>query len=255
MGGSIRLQRERVLPRKLPPGKIPWSSCNFTAAGLANMHAQQHHSGGLLSWRLLGWIMLSALAHLLLLSMGGGATPNIIAPQTRLFIADIRYVTPESTRPEPTVQAVPENKKQTPVTDSPQPAPAQEATTARTPPPAVVELPFPFDAYYSASEVDVRAQPANDVALVYPWVEYKLRVSGVVQLTLLINERGGLDKVTVIDAKPPGVFEDAALEAVNKLQFTPALKNGQPVKSRKTIDVVFDPSDQAKPPASKQTGF
>jgi protein TonB len=215
------------------------------------MHAQQHHSGGLFSRRLLGWITFSALAHVLLLSMGGGTRPNIIAPQTRPFIAEIRYVTPENTHPEPAVQTAKENEKQTPVTDSPQPAPAQEATTARTPPPAAVELPFPFDAYYNASEVDVRAQPTNDVALVYPWVEYKLRVSGVVQLTLLINERGGLDKVTVIEARPPGVFEDAALEAVNKLQFTPALKNGQPVKSRKTIDVVFDPSEQAKPPASK----
>jgi protein TonB len=215
------------------------------------MHVEIHHPSGLLSWRLLGWITVSALVHLLVLSMGGGTAPAVFASHSRPFIADIRYITPEIARPEQAVQAAPENEKQAPLADPPPPDPAQEATTARTPPKAVVELPFPLDPYYSASEVDVRAQPTNDVALVYPWVEYKLRVSGVVQLTLLINERGGLDKVTVIEAKPPGVFEDAALEAVNKLQFTPAQKNGQPVKSRKTIDVVFDPNQQIKPPASR----
>lgn len=205
----------------------------------------------MLSRRLLGWIMLSALVHLLVLAMGGGTAPAIIAPHTRPFIADIRYVTPEIIDPVEVPEPQPDIETQAPAKEPSSPAPGQEATTARTPPQAVVELPFPFDVYYSASEVDVRAQPANEVSLVYPWVEYKLRVSGVVQLTLLINEHGGLDKVTVIDATPPGVFEEAALAAVNKLQFTPALKNGQPVKSRKTIDVVFDPSEQPKPPAPR----
>mgnify|MGYP001568255292 CR=1 FL=1 len=215
------------------------------------MHVEHHHPGGPLSKHLLGWITLSALAHLLVLSMGGGTVPTLIAPHTRPFIADIRYITPEITRPEEAPQPVPDIDKQAPATDLPPPESAQEATTARTPPQAVIELPFPFDAYYNPGEVDVRAQPTNEVLLVYPWVEYKMRVSGVVQLTLLINERGDLDKVTVIEAKPRGVFEEAALEAVSKLQFTPALKNGQPVKSRKTIDVVFDPSEPLRQPASR----
>jgi len=37
------------------------------------------------------------------------------------------------------------------------------------------------------------------------------------------------------------VFEEAALDAVRSLQFSPAMRFGQRVKSQKTIEVEFDP--------------
>jgi outer membrane biosynthesis protein TonB len=44
------------------------------------------------------------------------------------------------------------------------------------------------------------------------------------------------------------VFEDAALEAVRALKFLPAIKNGLPVKNRKTIEVNFDPYEKINTP-------
>jgi len=63
-----------------------------------------------------------------------------------------------------------------------------------------------------------------------------------------VNERGGIDKTVVVDSAPPGVFEEAALQAVTELAFSPALKNGIPVKNRKTIEVTFDPYETIRTP-------
>ncbi|MBM3344033.1 MAG: hypothetical protein FJY56_18260 [Betaproteobacteria bacterium] len=61
---------------------------------------------------------------------------------------------------------------------------------------------------------------------------------------LFIGETGELDRFELVGASPKGLFEQAAQEAVGQLLFHPAVKNGQPVKSQKTIDVVFDPNQK-----------
>jgi hypothetical protein len=51
----------------------------------------------------------------------------------------------------------------------------------------------------------------------------------------------------VLEATPPGVFEEAALTATQALQFRPARKYGRNVKSQKTIEVTFDPYESVRP--------
>jgi len=53
---------------------------------------------------------------------------------------------------------------------------------------------------------------------------------------------GKLDRVELLDATPKGIFENEALATVSKLYFYPATRYGRPVKSQKTIEVVFDPN-------------
>jgi len=206
------------------------------------------------SARLLGWVTVSVLAHLLALSAGGGTAPTnarYLPPLT----ADIRYLPPEPEIKAPA--AVPglepdiEMSRLAP--EPPRPQPPRESTSIQTPPEAAVELPFPFQAYFSARDLDVRAEPANDVLLYYPPLAYHRRLSGVVRMTLYINERGGLDRATLDDATPAGVFEESAREAVNKLLFHPATRSGRPVKSRKSIEVVFDPNETFLKPAEAKS--
>jgi TonB family protein len=136
-----------------------------------------------------------------------------------------------------------------------EPRDAAQETTARTSTPAAQASPprprgavpesqafgLPIDRYYTSREVDSRAEPTNQPALVYPQEAYQARVRGKVALRVLINQHGGVDGVTVLEAEPRGVFEAAALEAVQALAFSPALLAGRPVKSQKTLEVVFDP--------------
>ena len=112
--------------------------------------------------------------------------------------------------------------------------------------PATLNL--PLDIYYASSEVDARAEPLNEVNLVYPLLPYQQRIYGVVWLTLFVNELGGIDKILVTDSSPAGVFDDAALQAVTELKFSPAIKDGISVKNRKTIKVVFDPYENINVP-------
>lgn len=98
-----------------------------------------------------------------------------------------------------------------------------------------------LDQYYTSSELDVRAEPLNEVDLIYPQRAYQSRTRGKVAVRILINERGGIDDVTVLRAEPRGVFEEAALAATRALQYSPAMRHGRSVKSQKTVEVAFDP--------------
>lgn len=97
------------------------------------------------------------------------------------------------------------------------------------------------EVFYRGSEVDERAEALNVVDVAYPEAALAGRVSGVVVLRLLIDHRGTLREVSVRSAQPPGVFEEAALQAARELRFRPALRNGVPVGSIKVLEVPFDP--------------
>lgn len=221
------------------------------------------------------WVGASMLAHLLVLSLGGGTAPAIGPNRQIPLTVDISYIAPEAPVVVPALQQEKETEAVTPQagtslavpapaapeshvapsTDAPvsaRPADSQKATTTQRGPPPSAAQSFPFDAYFSGSDLDVRAEPTNEVLLRYPSAAYIRRISGVVQFRLFISAKGALDKVEFIDAKPRGIFEQAAWEAVKKLEFSPALKNGRPVASQKTIDVVFDPYEDLSKPATKR---
>ena len=118
-------------------------------------------------------------------------------------------------------------------------APAMPARLAR--PHAAMGITLPADRYYTASELDLRAQQVNDVALVYPKAAYEMRIGGRVVVNILISDTGKIDALSVLESEPAGVFDDHALAAAEALEFVPAVKDGQPVKSRKKIEIVYDP--------------
>ena len=119
--------------------------------------------------------------------------------------------------------------------EPPAPVPGEVHT-----PPTDRGIPFPTH-YFSASEVDSRAEPIEVLPLVYPEGPYMRRVPGKVKLRVFINELGAIDAVDVLEADPPQTFEQAALDALLNTRFKPARLLGQPVKSVKTLEIRFDP--------------
>ena len=95
--------------------------------------------------------------------------------------------------------------------------------------------------YYRASDLDERAVPLNFADVVYPERALAEGTRGAVKLRLLIDHEGTLRDASVMDARPAGVFENAALDAVRSLRFRPAIRNGVAVGSVKIIEVPFDP--------------
>jgi protein TonB len=117
--------------------------------------------------------------------------------------------------------------------------PAARPATARQ---AASTLP---ERYLSPREVDVPARPLGTVPLIYPENPLIWKLHGVVRLRVFISEQGTVDGAEVVLAQPPGEFEEAALDAIRRMTYKPAVKNGRPVKSQKLIEVNFDPNERS----------
>lgn len=82
----------------------------------------------------------------------------------------------------------------------------------------------------TAEAVDRKPQPRRRVQPKLPRRAVAKGIEGYVLLNVLIDERGAVERVRVLEAKPPGLFEQAATDAIKQWQFDPATYQGQPVK-------------------------
>ena len=133
--------------------------------------------------------------------------------------------------------------------------PAQPAVSAPEPvspiaaqpltPPAksglpTVNVPLLVDnTYYTAKEVDVHPRTLRPITPVYPTAAADSNIQGWVLLKIKLSDTGKVEEVTVGDASPPGVFDQAAVEAFTKAGFAPAQKAGRAVKALVEIKVWF----------------
>jgi len=121
------------------------------------------------------------------------------------------------------------------------PAPVETTTSARASAgSAGLALPAP-DTWYTASEVDVRAEPLSEVRLRYP-ENLSSPVAGTVRIRLFIDEGGVVRKLQIASSEPPGLFDEAAKRAWEDVRFTPARKNGVAVKSQKLVELTYAPT-------------
>ncbi len=72
----------------------------------------------------------------------------------------------------------------------------------------------------------------------YPVMARRLGVEGEVLLLLTIDEEGRLVDIEVLKGDSYG-FEEAAIEALRRSTFRPAMKDGRPTKTRATLRVRF----------------
>jgi TonB family protein len=184
--------------------------------------------------RLLYFAAASAALHALTLaihvSYGPGrvssAPPLVRTLQARL-VPPSNGAIAESEQPQP---AVDPNALLQPQRPEP---PAQQGGNPDAP-----RLPTP-DRWYTASELDVRAEPLTPVEFAYP---PKLeRLIARVEIALFIDERGEVRKAEVLSAEPEKLFDEAALNGWRNVRFSPAMRHGVAVKSQKLVQVDFQP--------------
>jgi len=104
-----------------------------------------------------------------------------------------------------------------PVVQQAQPAPVQVAPQPAPPPKPVGET--------------RAAQVVNPAAPEYPVEAARNRTSGYATVEFTVNPDGSVSNAHVIASQPRRVFDQAALQAVSRSKFKPALKDGQPVSS------------------------
>lgn len=113
---------------------------------------------------------------------------------------------------------------------------AESSQTANQPPTASDKL---RHSEYRLVGLDPPPKPLHDIDPLYP-PEAGSR-EGTVAIQLLINERGMVDNVVVINSFPKGMFDDSAIQAFKSAHFSPGLFLGIPVKSQLIIEVEFMP--------------
>lgn len=97
------------------------------------------------------------------------------------------------------------------------------------------------DKWYTASEVDLRAEPLTDIRLHYP-ENLPARVAGKVRVRLFIDEGGVVRRLQIASSEPQGMFDEAARLTWEGVRFSPARKNGAAVKSQKLLELTYAPT-------------
>ncbi len=95
------------------------------------------------------------------------------------------------------------------------------------------------DLVMSEEEADEAPRVLRRVPPDYPWRAADEGVEGSVALRLLVDRAGRVEELEVERAQPPGVFEQAALDAVRRWTFAPGRFQGQPVSVWCKTEVVF----------------
>lgn len=216
-------------------------------------------------------LLASLLLHLLLgygLNVYGNGRPLAKVP-TRLtlrlarapkLLAEPALAAPPAVAPvvPSPVLAVPASQLKLPIEPSksiaaaPKPAAATVDAPSETseapvalPEPPLPQMPtlgvleVPDLRYLPANEVDVVARPATPIAPSFPLQLQRSDVKGMVIILLKIDEAGMVVDGEIEFADPPGVFDQAALRPFIYARYTPAQKNGLPVRSEKRIEVIF----------------
>jgi protein TonB len=70
---------------------------------------------------------------------------------------------------------------------------------------------------------------AKQQAPVYPAAARSMRTSGIVNVTVTIDEQGNVAEVQ--NATGPSMLQSAAKDAIRKWRFKPFVRDGQPVKA------------------------
>ncbi len=83
---------------------------------------------------------------------------------------------------------------------------------------------------------DLASQPQ----LQYPPIALRQRVEGVVELSVLVDEKGSVaDAQVVRGASSRAGLNEAAIESVKRRKYRPASKDGVPVKVWISVSVKF----------------
>ena len=87
--------------------------------------------------------------------------------------------------------------------------------------------------------------PIVKVAPIYPRRALTRNIEGYVLLEFVVTATGAVRDPVVIEAKPPGFFERAAIQAALKFKYKPKVIDGEPVEvTGVRNNIIFEMSDE-----------
>lgn len=101
--------------------------------------------------------------------------------------------------------------------------------------------PLPAQRYYRVNELDIKPQIRVSVDPEFP-LTVNPGTRGTVVLLLFLDQEGQVEAVKSIRSTPPGIFDEAAIQAFRQARYTPGIREGKPVNVQLAIEVEFESS-------------
>jgi protein TonB len=125
-------------------------------------------------------------------------------------------------------------------TDVPLPGPGVRIDLALAPAaPAAPSLAAVGERTYEYGQVDQGPRLVRQVPPVYPLRARRKNVHGTVQVRFLVERDGTVSRASVVAADPPGLFDQAALDAVRQWRFSPGNIKGSAVRTWVRVPIAF----------------
>jgi protein TonB len=141
-------------------------------------------------------------------------------------------------KPTPSVQARPATKPSPPVTQ-----PSSQPSGEPSSPIQVASGPRPRQfgglSAYDQDHVDQRPSISRRVEPEYPSRARRMNIVGTAMVELVVDTAGLPKACAIRSAEPSGYFEEAALNAAQKMRFIPGKINGAPVNTLVLLPFVF----------------
>jgi len=184
--------------------------------------------------------LLAALLSMNVMSVGRGAPKPIVVrlitmpPEPSLQELP---VPPQKVKPQPSPVVVPPpimrlaNVPPTPVVVTPDPPPVRSVVVAPAPPAPAQTGPVSAP---DLSETMVSGKPPK-----YPIESRRKHEQGTAVLNVLVGEDGAVASISIAKSSGFKRLDNAALEAVARWRWSPAMRNGLPTTTRGYITIPF----------------
>ncbi|GAB6094688.1 hypothetical protein JCM14469_09400 [Desulfatiferula olefinivorans] len=97
-----------------------------------------------------------------------------------------------------------------------------------------------LDSVFHLNELDKKPRLVSQIEPVYPHDARRKGIEGKVVVQFVVTRNGQVTDIRVVDATPPGIFDQKAVDAVGKWRFEPGTYRGNPVDSRVTLPIRFE---------------
>lgn len=74
---------------------------------------------------------------------------------------------------------------------------------------------------------------------VYPYHAKRRGIEGWIKVAFVVNNQGNVEEVTIVDAKPEGIFEKSVRRCVRRWKFRPGTVGGEPVRTKAQTTIRF----------------
>jgi protein TonB len=93
---------------------------------------------------------------------------------------------------------------------------------------------------FEASELDQAPRAVVRTPPEYPYRARQRRIEGSVQVRFLVNVDGTTSQISIVESDPPGIFDQAVIDAVSRWRFEPGRLAGEPVAAWVVAPITFD---------------